>query len=190
MWPREDAWPHHGWLGGSLALPKTDAWLCRNNAPEARGVLPTMRSRKRPVHGVYEIPGQPTIVFLTVCTEDRRPWLATSENHALLRSEWIKAQAWLVGRYIVMPDHLHLFAAPGQLGIPLDNWVTYWKSQLSKAKPDPASSWQVDHWDTRLRSGESYEAKWEYVKNNPVRAGLVRLSDEWPYQGEINHLRW
>ena len=42
----------------------------------------------------------------------------------------------------------------------------------------PSQEWQSDHWDTRLRSGESYDAKWEYVRNNPVRAGLVKTAEE------------
>jgi hypothetical protein len=39
-----------------------------------------------------------------------------------------------------------------------------------------------------LRSVESYSQKWDYVKENPVRAGLVKTSDEWPWQGEIESL--
>jgi putative transposase len=36
-----------------------------------------------------------------------------------------------------------------------------------------------------LRNDESYSQKWEYVRENPVRAGLVVRADEWPYQGEL-----
>ena len=36
-----------------------------------------------------------------------------------------------------------------------------------------------------LRSDESYADKWNYVRENPVRAGLFRDASEWPYQGEI-----
>ena len=35
---------------------------------------------------------------------------------------------------------------------------------------------------------ESYSQKWEYVKENPVRAGLAEKSDDWPFQGEIESL--
>jgi hypothetical protein len=31
----------------------------------------------------------------------------------------------------------------------------------------------------------SYAQKWEYVRENPVRAGLVAEWHEFPYQGEI-----
>jgi putative transposase len=149
-----------------------------------------MISRKKPAHGVQIDPSRPTIVFVTVCTEDRRAWLASRENHLALRDVWAEAAAWLVGRYMLMPDHLHLFAAPGRLDIPLDNWVRYWKSQFTRKHYRPTQEWQVDHWDTRLRSGESYDEKWWYVRNNPVRAGLVDNADDWPYQGELNVLPW
>ncbi len=37
--------------------------------------------RKHPARGVHIYSGQPTIVFLTVCAEDRRPWLADPAVH-------------------------------------------------------------------------------------------------------------
>ena len=33
-----------------------------------------------------------------------------------------------------------------------------------------------------LRNDESYGEKWEYVRENPLRAGLVSRADDWPYQ--------
>lgn len=160
-------------------------------------------ARQHPAHGILISSGGPTIVFLTVCTKDRRPWLDNSGVHELLRAVWADAKAWLVGRYVLMPDHVHLFCAPNEEGSagaspsqadpslpPLDNWVRYWKSQFSKRDQRPQHRWQADHWDTRLRHDESYEAKWEYVRNNPVRAGLVVCPEDWPYSGELHVLHW
>ena len=39
-----------------------------------------------------------------------------------------------------------------------------------------------------LRSDESYSQKWNYVRENPVRAGLVKSAADWPYQGEIVYI--
>ena len=39
-----------------------------------------------------------------------------------------------------------------------------------------------------LRSNESYSEKWNYVFDNPVRAGLVSTAQEWKYAGEIETL--
>ena len=48
--------------------------------------------------------------------------------------------------------------------------------------------WQEEFFDIVLRSSESYSQKWNYVRENPVRAGLVKKSDDWPFQGEIESL--
>jgi len=146
--------------------------------------------RKHPAHGVLILRDQPTIVFLTVCTQSRKPWLASPGVHALLYEVWREANAWAVGRYVIMPDHIHLFASPDQLEILLDNWVRYWKSQFTQRHGRPEHRWQSGHWDTRMRTRESYESKWEYVKENPVRHKLVASAEDWPYQGEIWKLAW
>ena len=132
------------------------------------------------------------IIFLTACTKNRRPILASPAMHSLIRSTWIDANHWLIGRYVLMPEHIHLFCAPGHIPAkPLANWIRFWKSEISKATGAGEDSfWQREHWDTQLRQSESYVAKWEYVRNNPVRAGLVARSEDWPYQGELNVLRW
>ena len=146
--------------------------------------------RRRPAKGLLIHPHAPTIVFMTVCAKDREPWLATNRNHDLLRSIWSDPRSWLVGRYVLMPDHLHLFCAPIDPPLPLGNWVRYWKSAFSRSHGAPGHRWQNGQWDTRLRREESYDSKWHYVRNNPVRAGLVEDPDAWPYEGEINLLPW
>jgi len=74
----------------------------------------------------------------------------------------------------------------------LKQWVRYWKNAASKKWPHPEEHplWRRDFWDTQLRRHESYDAKWDYVIQNPVRARLVDESKEWPFQGELNVLRW
>jgi len=146
--------------------------------------------RRRPAHGVHISLNDPTIVWLSVCTKDRNRWLTCNEAHKHLIDAWVNAAAWSVGRYVLMPDHLHLFCSPKDLNIPLDNWVRYWKSLFSRATRQDDWRWQTGHWDTRLRRHESYSEKWTYVIQNPVRAGLVSQAEEWPYQGVLNELRW
>lgn len=50
--------------------------------------------------------------------------------------------------------------------------------------------WQLDFWDTQLRSAVHYVEKWEYVRMNPLRAGLVDKSEDWRFQGTMNDLPW
>jgi putative transposase len=105
-----------------------------------------------------------------------------------LLNAWQAADAWLVGRYVIMPDHVHLFAGPMDESVELDVWIRYWKSMFTRAFRNPSFKWQSNHWDTRMRGASQYQAKWEYVKLNPIRHGLVEAEDQWPYQGEIHEL--
>ncbi|MCX6996648.1 MAG: hypothetical protein NTV49_06090, partial [Kiritimatiellaeota bacterium] len=146
--------------------------------------------RKHPARGVFVVSGQATIVFLTVCTKDRGPWLAQPRVHDALRGIWRAATAWSVGRYVLMPDHLHLFCAPHDLNVSLNTWLAYWKRQFSCLHLPDTGAWQRDGWDTRLRRSENYAQKWEYVRANPVRKGLCATPEAWPHQGELNVLRW
>lgn len=135
------------------------------------------------------------ILFVTVCTKDRKRVLANHAMHQLLCAAWKAHPSWLVGRYVIMPDHIHihLLCPPADLiPPPIEPWVRFWKSHVSKNWKDAAQLpiWQRHFWDTQLRRGESYEAKWEYALENPVRAGLVARSEAWPYQGELNILDW
>ena len=72
--------------------------------------------RKHPTHqSAYERHNTPVIVFLTVCTKDRKAIIANDSAHHLLRAAWQTQPSWLVGRYVILPDHLHLFCAPAEL---------------------------------------------------------------------------
>ena len=150
--------------------------------------------RKHPPHfPVTERHNTPIIVFLTVCTKDRQEILANDECHQLLRAAWQTQPTWLVGRYVIMPDHVHLFCAPGSIYLePMTKWVAFWKSFVARGWPERSHApiWQRHFWDTQLRRSENYDEKWDYVLENPVRAGLVKTTDDWPYQGELNVLPW
>jgi putative transposase len=150
--------------------------------------------RKHPPHLlVIERYNIATIIFVTVCTKNRKRILANSRVHELLCAAWQNQPTWLIGRYMIMPDHIHLFCAPADL-VPeaLIKWMNFWKSHAARHWPRTEDSpiWQRHFWDTQLRRGESYTEKWEYVEQNPVRADLVARSEDWPYQGELNVLSW
>ena len=88
-----------------------------------------------------------------------------------------------LGRYVIMPDHLHLFVRGGQ-NFTLSSWMGCLKRAMSVALRSHGL-WQAGFFDHILRTAESYAEKWNYVRENPVRAGLLENADDWPYQGEI-----
>lgn len=141
------------------------------------------------------------IYFVTTCTHHRRAVLARPEIAQILIDEWIAARdrhGWAVGRYVIMPDHVHFFCKPEYESKTLSQFMGAWKSWSSRRAhdlPRPQSAtaattplWQREFFDQMLRSSESYSEKWNYVFENPVRAGLVTRAEDWPYAGEIETL--
>ncbi len=150
--------------------------------------------RKCPPHyPAFDKDGAPVLHFVTVCTKDRRSLLASAAAHRALVDAWKAADAFKVGRYVILPDHVHLFCVPVKVrGDYMEPWVRYWKSLTTRGLKSvhEGQLWQRDFWDSQLRREESYDKKWEYVRLNPVRHGLAKYTTEWPHQGEINVLEW
>ncbi len=133
----------------------------------------------------------PTIVLVTACILHRRPVLAATDAQRALVSAWHAATAWVAGTYVIMPDHVHVFCAPGSVAPPMvKTWAKYWKRLVDQACPRLTGLWQMDVWDTQMRNVEHYLRKLEYVRQNPVRAGLVAAAEEWPYRGTVHPLHW
>ena len=130
------------------------------------------------------------IYFVTGCTHNRRKLLANAAVHETFRGfahEGPGRGAW-IGAYVLMPDHLHLFVAIDDEKISLANWMKSLKNAISKrlrANGTAPPHWQKTFFDHLLRSEDSYSEKWNYVRENPVRAGFVKQWEDWPFRGEI-----
>jgi REP element-mobilizing transposase RayT len=148
------------------------------------------------VFASYDAP----LYFVTFNTYQRRPLLACRTVHAAFAeySERTSAYHIAVGRYVIMPDHVHLFVPLGVAAeTTLSDWIKGLKRHLDSAmiaagharlastSRKPISFWQPGFHDHLLRHSESYAQKWNYLRENPVRAGLVTTADDWPFAGEI-----
>jgi mono/diheme cytochrome c family protein/REP element-mobilizing transposase RayT len=121
------------------------------------------------------------IFFVTICCTPRgKNQLRSSEiARAIFDSIEFRNQneTWYAHLVCMMPDYLHaLISFPCQK--PMRQIIADWKRFLAtRLRID----WQRDFFDHRLRKKESYREKADYIRANPVRAGLVSQSDEWPY---------
>ena len=147
--------------------------------------------RQTPAPGALVLLGQPNLFFVTVNAQDAIPWIASAKVQNSLADIWRKdATAWLVGYYLLMPDHLHFFCTPHDLHFDIDKWLSYWKRQFSRRHLDMPWAWQRKSFHHRARNRVEYEEKLAYVRENPVRKGLVVKAEEWTFQGQIHDLQW
>src|SRR5262249_7964565 len=131
----------------------------------------------------------PPLYFVTFNTHKRRKLLANADvDAALIRFAHAGEMRGIgLGRYVIMPDHVHLFVR-GNLDFSLKQWGRLLKRVLCKSCSSSPANWQEGFFDHLIRHSESYAEKWEYVRQNPVRAGLVQNAEEWPWQGQIVRL--
>ncbi len=140
---------------------------------------------------------QPVIYFVTICECKRRPAWNNTEffeafEHAVQKLE--DRQLWFVRSAVVMPDHLHLLASPlksrdqqvGNLSGALKRWT---RAASSTSSSDSDWDWQAGAFDHLLRREENAQKKWEYMRANPVRAGLVGQWEDWPWSIGIREPR-
>jgi putative transposase len=137
------------------------------------------------------------IVFVTTVTHNRRSILANSIAYETLTTLWQRSpqlDRWFVGDYLLMPDHVHLFARAAANAKSLAAWIGTWKSvSTRRLKPTLKITpplWQDDYFDRFLRSSDDYSEKWNYVAMNPVRKRLCKLPEDWPWKGRLFDLRF
>jgi len=85
------------------------------------------------------------------------------------------ALKWHMKVLLLMPDHLHMLVGiPGEAN--LSNLVRDFKRITTRIT---GIQWRRNFFDHRLRHDESEAEKFEYICQNPVRAGLATAADEW-----------
>jgi REP element-mobilizing transposase RayT len=131
---------------------------------------------------------QSVVYFVTLCVERRKPVLANEVVFTAFKNAAGRLDDWQILAAILMPDHLHVIAAPikdreakvGNLSAAIKRWM--------RQELNASWKWQRGSFDRLLRSDESFHDKWLYVEENPVRAGLVKHWEDWPYRYESGEL--
>ena len=146
--------------------------------------------RLRAIFQSYDRP----LYFVTFCTHNRQKILADPSVHeAFVRfARSGEKRGIAFGRYVIMPDHVHVFLRLESHSNRLGTTIRTLKAALSGALRGLGfvqAHWQPGFFDHVIRHSESYAEKWSYVSKNPVRAGLTADAKSWPYQGEIVQLR-
>jgi len=123
--------------------------------------------------------------FLTASVAGRRRVL-TNRHRAMIVLDAIRwlhgADRFIVDAAVVMPDHLHLVGQLGKstLAKVMHTLKSYSAHRLAVAGIE-SPVWQKGYHDHGLRGDEDYRVRARYVLQNPIRAGLVRRVEDYPY---------
>ena len=118
--------------------------------------------------------------FVTFSTR-KRFVLPNAARDIVLRHVTQCAMYWLHVA-VVMPDHVHLLVTPDQpLGFVMGRVKGASSREVNLLLGRYGSLWQQENFDHELRQAESLLQKAEYIRQNPVRKGLVERAEDYPW---------
>ena len=126
-------------------------------------------------------------VFVTFRKLNREPFSASARDLILRHCMRDNGKCFELHAAAVMPDHVHMLLTPMR---DREGWPYALPEILKLIKGVSARGvnkllggsgpvWQDESFDHVLRSGENFEEKLEYIRQNPVRAGLVVRPEEY-----------
>ena len=128
-------------------------------------------------------------VAITACVQPRRPIFINSDivtTFVKILEDAVLRNSCVVPVYCFMPDHFHLMTKG--LQETSDFWramlrfkqiTGFWLSKHSSIR------WQDNFYDHVLRRDEDFANQVRYIVNNPVRRGLVKNWQDYPFTGSI-----
>jgi putative transposase len=126
-----------------------------------------------------------SVYFITAATAQRTP-LFRKEPMAQLFIEVLfhyrDHKNYLLHEFVVMPDHFHLLISPT---LSLERSLHLIKGGFSyRAKKElgfAGEIWEKSFYDRRVRGAEDYYNFKQYIRQNPVKRGLVAAFTDYPY---------
>jgi REP element-mobilizing transposase RayT len=90
---------------------------------------------------------------------------------------------------VVMPDHVHLLLQPREkepgkwfdLAEIMKGIKGVSSRRINQLLGTTGTVWQAESFDRIMRNEEEYLQKWDYMWNNPVKAGLVEQSEQYEF---------
>jgi putative transposase len=124
--------------------------------------------------------------LITTKVLDKKPLFAQTEVAGIILNSlhWLEKQGKIIlDAAVVMPDHLHIVAGlrKGSLAEFMRSFKGYTAYKINELKNKKGPLWQPQYHDHALRQDEDLNEVVLYTLRNPVRAGLVKDFQDYPF---------
>jgi putative transposase len=141
----------------------------------------SLPQRQKLPHGAAPWVRGEIVYFVTVCCSPRgiNQLCVGPVSTAIWESLEFRQQRRdrFVHLWLLMPDHLHALVSFSKAQN-LTKTIANWKEITAKKA---AIGWQRDFFDHRLRSAQELREKETYIRQNPVRKGVVERAEDWKF---------
>jgi len=144
----------------------------------------------------YYIPN--AVVFITVVTHDRKPYLEPADDIELFWNTVRRVQTihpFRLLAYVILPDHFHWLmrvdSESGNFSSILHSIKRNYTLNFKKAHSItiPFNLWQERFWDHVIRDERDLNNHFDYIHWNPVKHGYVKRPEDWSYSTYLHWLK-
>ena len=116
----------------------------------------------------------------------RTGWLANPVIAAQVQENllYFDGGRYRLHAWVVMPNHVHVLISPSpRVGMAriVHGWKTYTARRANQTLGRAGRFWQPDYFDRYVRNPRHFRAVVQYIEANPVRVGLCRQTEDWPW---------
>jgi len=145
----------------------------------------------------WQSPG--AVYFLTWCTACGKTLTPEDRSLVIDAIRFWDGTRWAVVAAVVLPDHAHALVRPlpldpsrlvegttHDLGEILGSVKKFSALRINLRHGRTGRLWQDEWYDRIVRDGREFWETWEYIRNNPIAAGLIDRPEEyaWLYEAK------
>ena len=135
----------------------------------------------------WELEG--SVYFITFNTWEKLELTPAARQVVLNACKFFDGQRYQIFCLVVMPDHVHMLIQPlakfdnkvWSLSSILHSIKSYSSKQIPKVMNHIGTVWQDERHDHIVRDEREFQVFWEYIRQNPVKAGLSITPEEYPF---------
>lgn len=109
------------------------------------------------------------------------PMIAEITERAILQfdDKWYRLLEWCI-----MPNHVHVLIET-IAGYSISQIIRQWKSHTARESnrilARTGAFWMADYFDRFVRDEDHLKTVANYIRNNPVKAGLIATAEQWRF---------
>ncbi len=129
------------------------------------------------------------VYFVTFKTWERLELNSAARRIVLDACLFFNQQRYNLFVVVVMPDHVHCLIQPLQkseqkfwtLSSIMQSIKGYSAKQIPQVMDHIGTIWQDERYDRIIRNETEFQSIWEYIQQNPVKAGLSPIPEAYPF---------
>ena len=127
--------------------------------------------------------------FITFVTWERLELTPNARQIVMDACRFFHGKRYELFAAVIMPDHVHILIQPflktennyWSISSILHSIKSYSSKQIPKVMLHIGKVWQDGRYDEMIKNEEEFQNKWEYVRQNPVKASLSSTPEDYPF---------